>query len=122
MSKGEFVMPKIDPAAFAVNAAGIADAFRGLQIAEQNGEARLEELTRAHEGWCGVVLRIAEAGEVMELFRAKYGIAATWGGELPYLYGVWDAIARALWADLGAVPLDALVEKAIEEVVSIEAA
>jgi len=115
-------MSKIDPAAFAVNAAGIADAFRVLQRSELNGEARLEELTRAHEGWCGVMLRIAEAGKIMERFRTKYGIAATWGGELPYLYDVWDAIARALWADLGAVPLDALVEGAIEEVVSVEAA
>jgi hypothetical protein len=115
-------MPKIDPAAFAVNAAGIADAFRVLQIADQNGEARIEELTRVHEGWCGVVLRIAEAGEIMERFRAKHGTSATWGGDLPYLYDVWDAVAQALWANLGATQLGALVEEAIEQVASVEAA
>ena len=115
-------MPKIDPAAVAVNAAGIADAFRALQIADQSGEARLEELTRAHEGWCGVVLRIAEAGEIMEDFRTKHGVTATWGGDLPYLYEVWDAIAQALWEQLGMVPLDVVVQRAIEQVESVNAA
>lgn len=115
-------MPKIDPAAVAVNAAGIADAFRVLQVSDENGDARLEELTREYEGWCGVVLRIAEAGEIMEGFRAKHGVTATWGGDLPYLYEVWDAIAQALWEQLGMVPLDVIVQRAIEQVVSVNAA
>lgn len=115
-------MPTIDAAAIAVNAAGIADAFRVLQVADEEGEAHLEELTRAHEGWCGVVLRIAEAGEMMERFRATHGGSATWGGELPFLYQVWDAIAQGLWDHLGAEPVDAIVDRSIEQAMSADAA
>jgi hypothetical protein len=115
-------MPKMDAAAIAVNAGGIADAFRVLQAAHENGEARLEELTREHEGWCGVVLRIAEAGEIMERFRAKHGDSATWGGELPYVYEVWDAIAQGLWDRLGEEPLDMVVRRSIERAMSVNAA
>lgn len=115
-------MPMTDAAAVAVNAAGIADALRGLQAAHGNGDARREELTRAHEGWCGVMLHIAEAGEIMERFRAKRGTSATWGGDLPYLYEVWDAIAHGLWNHLGAEPLDVLVQQSIEGARGVDAA
>lgn len=112
-------MPKPDHTACAINAAGIADAFRVLADSESNGGARLDKLTRAHEGWCGVMLRIAEAGEIMERFRAKHGNSATWGGDLPYLYEVWDAIAQGIWENLAAEPLEAIVQHAIERAVSV---
>ena len=115
-------MPKMDAAAIAVNAAGIADAFRVLQGAHENGEARLEALTRAHEGWCGVMLQIAEAGGIMERFRANHGDSATWGGELPYLYEVWDAIAQGLWDRLDEEPLDVVVHRSIERALSVNTA
>ncbi len=115
-------MSKMDTTAVAVNAAGIADALRVLQAARENGEARFEELTRAHEGWCGVMLCMAEAGEIMERFRAKHGDSATWGGELPYLYEVWDAIAQGLWDRLGEEPLDVVVHRSIERAMSVNAA
>jgi hypothetical protein len=114
-------MPKIDPNAVAVNAAGIADAFHVLQAADDNGAARLEELTLAHEGWCGVMLQIAEAGEIMERYRHSQGVTATWGGDLPSLYSVWDAIARVIWERLGIEPLDGLVRSAIEQAVHSDA-
>jgi hypothetical protein len=115
-------MSKMDTTAVAVNAAGIADALRVLQAARENGEARLEELTRAHEDWCGVMLQIAEAGEVMERFRAKQGPSATWGDDLPYLYEVWDAIAQGLWDHLGAEPVDVVVHRSIKRAMSVIAA
>lgn len=115
-------MLMMDPAAAAVNAAGIADALRVLQAAHENGEARLEELTRTHEGWCGVMLSIAEAGEIMESFRVKQGVSATWGGDLPYLYEVWDAIAQGLWDHLGKEPSDAIVLRSIEQAVNVRVA
>jgi hypothetical protein len=115
-------MLMMDTTAVAVNAAGIADALRVLQTARENGEARLEELTRAHEGWCGVMLRIAEAGEIMERFRANHGDAAKWGGKLPYLYEVWDSIAQGLWEHLGAEPLDVVVHRSIKRAMSVIAA
>jgi hypothetical protein len=115
-------MSKMDTATVAVNAAGIADAFRVLQAAHENGEARLGELTRAHEGWCGVMLQIAEAGEIMERCRAKHGPSATWGGDLPYLYEVWDAIAQGLRDHLGEDPLDVVVHRSIERAMSVNAA
>jgi hypothetical protein len=115
-------MPTLDAAATAVNAAGIADAFRVRHAADVNGEARLEELTRVHEGWCGVMVRIAESGEIMERFRVKHRIAVTWGGDLPYLYEVWDAIAQGLWEHLGAEQVDAIVHRSIEQAMSLDAA
>lgn len=114
-------MSKMDTTAVAVNAAGIADAVRVIQAAHENGEARLEELTRAHEGWCGVMLQIAEAGKIMERFRAKHGDSAKWGGELPYVYEVWDAIAHELYERLGTEPLDSLVHRAIDKAVTVAA-
>jgi hypothetical protein len=115
-------MPKIDPAAVAVNAAGIADALRCVQSDSVEDDARFEALTEEYSGWVGVLLQVVEAGELMERFRVSHGANAAWGGELPYLYDVWDAIAEAMWTKLGKEPLDQLVESAIEGVVSVEAA
>lgn len=58
----------------------------------------------------------------MERFRVSHGEAAKWGGELPYLYDVWDAIAIAIWLRLGSEPLDGLVEAAIRATESVDAA
>ena len=106
-------MPNIDPKAVAVNAAGIADAFRLSQIEDHDGANRLEDLTQSHEGWVGVVVQISEAAEIMERYRVSQGPNASWGGELPYLYEVWDSIARTLWEYLDSDELDALVRRAI---------
>lgn len=115
-------MPKIDPAAVAVNAAGIAEAFGCVQSGASNHKARFEALTEEYEGWVGVIMQIAEAGEIMERFRVKHGTTATWGGDLPHLYDVWNSIAEALWTKLGKELLERLVESAIEQVVNVEAA
>lgn len=115
-------MPRIDTTAVAVNAAGIADAFRTIQQTVAPGEARMEELVKAFEGWIGVVQQLAEAGELMERFRATRGATATWGGELPYIYDAWESIALALWVDLGKVSLDVLVDRAIEQTMVASAA
>jgi hypothetical protein len=111
-------MPKIDPAAVAANAVGIAAAFWCVQSDTTTDSDRLDALTEEHQGWVGVVMQITEAGEIMERFRVKHGTTATWGGDLPYLYEVWDSIAEELWSNLGKEPLSQLVEFAIERIVS----
>lgn len=114
-------MPKIDQRAVAVNAAGIADAFRLLQIVDHDGESRVDEIARSHEGWVVVMERIAEAGEIMERYRVQRGAMATWGGELAHSYDIWDAIAQSLWASIESVPLATLVRRAIEHANAVEA-
>jgi hypothetical protein len=104
-------------ASVAINASGIADAFRLCQISDPDGAARVEWLTDHFEGWIGVMMRIAEAGEAMERFRTNLGAAARWGCELPDLYEVWDAIAQGLWDKLGATPVEQIVGHAIDCVV-----
>lgn len=106
-------MPNIDPAAVAVNAAGIADALRACQLADSNGTVRLQWLTDHFESWVGVMMQVGEAAEMMEELRTEQGANATWGGELPYLYDVWDAIAKGLWADLGSQPVNVIVHRSI---------
>lgn len=107
-------MPKIDVAAVAVNAAGIADALRCLQTDNDANTSRFERLTEEYEGWVGVLTQVADAAELMEHFRIKQGATSVWGGDLPYLYEIWDAIALAMLNRLGAEPLDRLVTEAIE--------
>lgn len=114
-------MLKIDSAAVAVNAAGIAEAFRSAQVAAMVGNDRFQDLTEEYEGWVGVTRQIAEAGSLMEQFRVTHGITATWGGDLPYLYDVWDSIAAEMWTKLGDEPLQQLVESAIDRVVKSNA-
>jgi hypothetical protein len=114
-------MPKIDPAAVAVNAAGIAEAFGSVQSSSKADRDRFDALSEEYEGWLGVITQIAEAGEIMERFRVKHGATATWGGDLPYLYDVWDSIAEAMWTKLGKEPLEQLVDFAIERVVNVGA-
>lgn len=121
MSKGVSAMPKIDSAAVAVNAAGIAEAFGCVQSGATADRDRFDALTEEYEGWVGVMMQIAEAGEIMERFRVKHGTTATWGGDLPHLYDVWDSIAEAMWTKLGKEPLGRLVESAMERVVNVNA-
>lgn len=98
-------MPKIDPAAIAINAAGIADALARAEHHNAEAVARFERVTAEYGGHIGVMQQVVEAAKYMERFRVRHGTCATWGGELPYLYDVWDAIARALWLTLDEEPL-----------------
>ena len=111
-------MSKIEHAAVAVHAAGIADSFVHVKSDDAETITQFEFITEECGGHVGIMLQIAEAAEIMELFRVRQGAAATWGGELPYLYDVWDAIAQALWARLGKEPLKQLVDSAIWSVVN----
>lgn len=115
-------MPKIDPAAVAINAAGIAEVIGSVQLGAATDKARFDALTEEYEGWVGVIMQITDAGEIMERFRVKHGTTAMWGGDLPYLYDVWDSIAEAMWTKLGKEPLNQLVESAIERLMNVKAA
>lgn len=114
-------MPKVDTAAIAVNAAGITDALASIECDNGEAAARFERTIERYEGRVGIMQQVAEAAETMEWVRVKHGVNARWGGELPYLYDVWDAIAQGLWDHLGAEPVDAIVHRSIEQVVSAEA-
>ena len=98
----------------AIYAAGIADALAFMQSDGEENVARFEIVTEEYGGHFGIMQQVVEAAEVMERFRMKYGTNAIWGGELPYLYDVWDAIAKALWTRLGLEPIDQLVELVLE--------
>jgi hypothetical protein len=111
-------MSKIDHAAVAVHAAGIADSFVHAKAHDATATARCEFITEEYSGHVGIMQQIAEAAKLMECFRARHSAAATWGGELPYLYDVWDAIAQSLLTGLGKEPLERLVDSAIRSVVS----
>ncbi|MCK6475448.1 MAG: hypothetical protein L6Q35_01305 [Phycisphaerales bacterium] len=115
-------MPKFDCAAVAVNAAGIADAFACVQLDATMRAARFECVAVKYGGHVGIMQQLAEAAAVMERFRANRGVSATWGGELPHLYEVWDSIAEVMWTRLGTEPLDQLVESAIQIAMSVETA
>lgn len=114
-------MPKIDHAAIAINAAGIADALAFLASEDVEAAARFERVAGEYGGHVGVMQQAAEAAGYMEQFRVKHGATAKWGGELPYLYDVWDAIAQMIWLKLDKKPLDHLVESAIRSVMGTEA-
>jgi hypothetical protein len=113
-------MVKIDTAAVAFNSAGIAAAYTSLCYESNSDDDRFVALSDESEGWLGVIGQITDAGEIMERFRVLHGTSSTWGGDLPYLYDVWDSIAEALLANLGNLPFNELVESAIERVVQIE--
>lgn len=115
-------MPKVDSAAIAVYAAGISDALACLESDDGAASARFERVIEEYEGRVGIMQQVAEAAEVMERFRIMHGASAGWGRELPYLYDIWDAIAQAMWDHLGSVPMETLVQRAIEQTVSAEAA
>jgi len=115
-------MPRIDHAAVAVNAAGIADAMWCLRSEGTVVDSRFDALVEQCDGWVGALAQVAEAGKLMERFRAMHGARATWGGELPAIYEVWDAVAQALWKRLGTEPLDTIVRRAIDEVMSVQSA
>ena len=115
-------MGPIDATAAAVNAAGIADAMRALQPSGEASESRLAQLTDEFNGWIGVLIQIAEAGAIMEQYRTQQGATSAWGGDLPYLYEVWDAIAEAMWQRLDTEPIEELTLTAITSVVENESA
>jgi hypothetical protein len=112
---------KIDYAAIAINAAGIADALSCLEPEDAEAVARFERVTAKYGGHVGVMQQIADASDFMERFRVRHGASAKWGGELPYLYDVWDAIAHTIWLELDKKPLNHMVESAIRSVMGTEA-
>jgi len=111
-------MRNIDSFSVAVLAAGIADAFRTCQLADHDGEARIDHLSRRFGGWVGVMMEIASAAEHLEQIRLSHGKSATWGGGLPPVYEVWDAVAFELWEHLGRIEIPAIVENALLEAAS----
>lgn len=114
-------MPQSDPAAMAINAAGIADALACL-VQENKEEAaiRFSCVIAECDGHIGLMQQVMEAGNLMERFRVGRGAFAKWGGELPYLYDVWDAIAHAIWLELDTVPLAQIVESAIHALMDMD--
>lgn len=115
-------MPTCDHAAIAAYAAGIASSLACVESGDAKEVARLERVAEEHGGHVGIMQHVAEAAGAMERFRVRHGEDAKWGGELPYLYDVWDAIAMAIRLRLGTAPLDELVEAAIRATVSVDAA
>ncbi|MBX3322771.1 MAG: hypothetical protein KF757_07250 [Phycisphaeraceae bacterium] len=111
-------MSQIDLAVYAINAAGIADAFACLESEDAEAVARFARVTAECGGHVGIIKQIADAAEFMERFRVRHGASAKWGGELPYLYDVWDSIAQAIWLELEKKPIDQIVESAIWSVMS----
>lgn len=100
--------------AAAINAAGIVDAMRAGEQRSDACSDRLQELSELYQGWIGVLTQVAEAGALMEAHRERQGRSAMWGGELPCVYDVWDAIAKALCNRLGHDSLEQIVHNAIE--------
>ncbi len=113
-------MNDVDTGAIAVNAAGIADSMRGIACEGIVSDDRLSILSEQFSGSIGIMLQVAEAGAVMERFRVRQGPGATWGGELPYIYDVWDAIASAMWLHMEEESLEDIVLKAIESTANSE--
>jgi hypothetical protein len=113
-------VPKIDPAATAFHAAGIASALATMESEDVEDVARFHRVTEEYGGHVGVIHQVVKAAWHVERFRVKHGASARWGGELPYLYDVWDAIARAIRQKLDLEPLDQMVESAIESVTDAE--
>lgn len=111
-------MSPLDLASVAVNAAGIADAFCIHRLTDGGGGTRLEWLTLHFDGWCGVLVQVAHAGEFMEQFRQTRGVKTAWGGELSHLYNFRDAIAAGLWHHLGSKPIHPIVDGAFQEALS----
>ena len=107
---------ELDPKMVALNAAGIADAFRLMQSADPDGSSRVEQLARDYGGWRVVLERIVRAGEVMERVRAESGSRAQWGRELPPIDDAWRAIAEALLHQMEQRGLARLVRAAIADV------
>ena len=87
-----------------VHAAGIADAFRLMQLADNDGDSRFGDICRTCGGIVGIMHEIAEAAYVMERFREFLCMSVGWGDGLPHPYDVWDAIAQGLWYELGGTP------------------
>ena len=109
-------MSDIDPGASAINAAGIANALACLVSSDAVGAARFELAVVESGGHVGLMQQVALAGMFMEQFRVRHGASAKWGGELSYLYDVWDSIAHAIWMDLGNMPINQIAESAIVSV------
>lgn len=115
-------MQTTDHAAIAAYAAGIASALACVRSCDAEEVARFERVVEEHSGHVGIMQEVAKAACVMERFRRRFDETARWGGELPHLYDVWDAIATAMWLRLGSEPLGELVEAAIRATVIDDAA
>jgi hypothetical protein len=115
-------MRKLDPRAVAVNAAGIADALACLRARDIGLAIGSATLTKECAGHIELMLQIVEAAEIMEQFRISRGSGAAWGGELPYLYEVWDAIADAMTARHEMMSFEASITVAIKAVTSVDLA
>jgi hypothetical protein len=103
-----------DTRSIAFQAAGIANAFRNCQINDHDGSARWEDLSETFHGWIGLVEQIVLAAEAMEHHRQSLGRTAAWGGELPHVYEVWDAIAKLLWDELPVSDMAGLISRAVQ--------
>ena len=99
--------------ALALDAAGIMDALRREQVADQDGEARYTELCDTFGGFIGICDAAVDAAEAMEMLRAKIGPDVAWGEELPHPYEAWDAVAEALWREVDGSNTAEVVERAV---------
>jgi len=109
-------MPKIYRNSAAIYAAGISDALACLRSDDLYAANRFDTILDEYDGHHGIMQEVAAAAEIMEQVRVSHGANAKWGGELPYIYDAWDAIAQALWARLGTDPIDKIVKAAIASI------
>ncbi|MBX3406534.1 MAG: hypothetical protein KF869_07200 [Phycisphaeraceae bacterium] len=99
--------------ASAMHAAGIADQFRLMQLADEDGDNRLRDIMDLAGGWVGVASRLGEVGVLVERIRAEHGEDAAWGGALPHVYDVWQQIAEALWHEYESSDTERIVRVAV---------
>jgi len=111
--RSEFAMIEPTSRSCAVNAAGIADQFRFRQLADEDGDNRLRDITDFANGWLGVADKLGEAGELMERIRLEHGPGANWGSTLPHVYDVWHAVSLILWHNFESPDLDRLIRLAV---------
>jgi len=97
----------------AINAAGIADAFRVARSADHDGESRFQSIADAAGGFIGIAEAFSYAGATMERFRIKVGDESDWGDDLPHVYLAWGAIAFALWLHWEDGPPELVAERAL---------
>lgn len=104
---------QVDAFAIAMNAAGIADAFRFLRVTDSDGDNRYHSIADECGGFVGVAEGIAHSAVVMDRFRLKVGESSDWGKDLPHLYIAWGAIAEALWNHWESGPPELVTERAL---------
>lgn len=109
------MIPKSDLNEHAVYAAGIADSLACIDRTEPEAASRFNLIVQEFGGSVAIMEQIAEAAVTMERFRSHCGSSSTWGGDLPYLYDVWDAIARTIYTQLGTDTLENLINTTIRD-------